>query len=262
MPRSTKKSTTIGDLGKKISNIKTNQILYVLLLVAVFLLGYLFSRVQALEKGSKGTAAAGTAQQPAQQAQAQPQQPGALAPKDVLKKLSVGNFPAKGNPKAKVTIVEFADFRCPFCERFFTDTQPQIFKDYVDTGKVAYYFRNYQFLGDASVVAGNATECANEQNKFWEFHDWLYKNQPPESDITIFTTDKMTETAAILGLNTEQFKSCLDTKKYDKQVKKDFTDGQAVGVSGTPTFYINGRQLVGAQPYTAFKTVIEEELKK
>ena len=211
--------------------------------------------MQLLEKGSSQTAVT-----PSQTAQTG--QPAPSDPKEVLKTLTAGHFPVKGAANAKVTIVEFADFRCPFCERFFTDTKPQIFKDYVDTGKVKFIFRNYQFLGDASVVAGNAAECANEQGKFWEFHDWLYKNQPPESDTSMYNVDSLTTAAGTLGLNTDQFRSCLSAKKYNNNVTKDMQEGQKVGTSGTPTFYINGRELVGAQPYTAFKTIIDEELKK
>lgn len=253
--RKTKKPLTLGNLITKILNLHTNQILYTLLLVAMFLIGYLVARVQLLEKGSSQIAAT-----PPQTAQAG--QPAAPNPKEIAKTLTAGHFPIKGNANAKVTIVEFADFRCPFCERFFTDTKPQIFKDYVDTGKVKFIFRNYQFLGDASVVAGNAAECANEQDKFWEFHDWLYKNQPPESDTSIYNVDGMTNAATTLGLNTDQFRNCLSTKKYNDNVTRDMQEGQKIGTSGTPTFYINGRQLVGAQPYSAFKVIIDEELKK
>ena len=252
MPRSKNKPTTLADLGKKISQIKTSQRLYILLLIAAFIIGYLVARVQLLEKGQTAAVA------PGQQAAA----PSAPNPKDVLKKLTPGHFPAKGNQNAKVTVVEFADFRCPFCEKFFTDTEQQLLKDYVDAGKVKFIFRNYQFLGDASVFAGNAAECANEQGKFWEFHDWLYKNQPPESDTSMYNVDSMTTAATSLGMNGDQFRTCLAATKFKDNVTKDLREGQGVGVSGTPTFYINGRQLVGAQPYTAFKTIIDEELKK
>lgn len=259
MPARTKKKQplTLGDLFKKISAIKATQLVYVALLLAVFAIGYLVSRVQMLEKGGNAQTT-GAAPTGSQQAAA----PAAPDPKTVLQKLTDGHFPAKGNKDAKVTLVEFADFRCPYCESFFTSTEPQLIKDYVDSGKVKFEFRNYQFLGDPSVFAGNAAECANEQGKFWEFHDWLYQNQPSESDTSMYNVDKMTEAAGTLGLNTDQFRSCLSAKKYADNVQKDMTEGQSVGVSGTPTFYINGRQIVGAEPYDNFKTIIEDELKK
>ncbi len=245
--RSTSKIPRFSFLFLK--KIKLNQILYTLLLISTFLLGYLFARVQFLESG-QNTETAPTAQG---------QQPSGPAEKVNVKP---GHLPALGKKDAKVTIIEFADFRCPFCARFFTDTEPQIIKEYVDTGKAKFIFRHFAFLGSASTVAANAAECANEQEKFWEYYNYLYKNQPPESDTTMFNTETLTEAAGNLGLDTEQFRSCLDSSKHNEKVEKDASDGRAAGVSGTPTFFINGRSIVGAVPYDNFKQIIEEELKK
>ena len=176
--------------------------------------------------------------------------------------VDVGHLPAKGNPNAKVKVVEFGDFRCPFCDRFFKDTEPQLLKEYIDTGKIAFYFRQYQFLGVASVVAGNAAECANEQGRFWTFHDYLYQNQPSESDTSMYTVDNMTKVAGQLGLDSSQFKSCLASQKYGQKVQDDLVAGQQSGVNGTPTTFVNRKSLVGAQPYATFKALIDEELKK
>jgi len=176
--------------------------------------------------------------------------------------VSAGHFPVKGNTKAKVTIIEFADFRCPFCEQFFTNTMPQIIKDYVDTGKAKFAFRNFAFLGAASTVAADASECANDQGKFWDFYNYLYKNQPAETDTTMYNTDALTQAAVTLGMNDGQFRSCLDNKTGDAKAAKDMADGQAAGVSGTPTIFVNGIPVVGAQPYSAFKTIIDQELAK
>ena len=231
-------------------------VLIILIIVGAFFIGSLWTKVQLLEKN--GSAPSTLVAAPVAPQGNQPQAP---APGQKYT-VDVGHFPVKGKSDAKVTIVAFEDFRCPFCEKTFTDTEPQIFKDYVDTGKVKFAYRHYQFLGAPSVVAGNAAECANEQKKFWEFHDYLYKNQPSESDTSMYTTDRMTEIAGQLGMNVSQFKSCLSSNKYQKNVDQDFADGQKVGVSGTPTFYINGIQLVGAQPYSAFKTIIDQELSK
>lgn len=206
------------------------------------------------------------------QAPTQPTQPTQQAPQAPTKAdADLGHFPIKGNDNAKVAIVEFGDFRCPFCEKFFTDTESQVLKDYIDTGKVKFTFRNFQFLGPASITAGNAAECANEQGKFWQYHDWLYKNQPSESDTSLYVSDKLTSAAGDLGLNTTQFKSCLDSTKYAKNVTDDQAAGTAAGVSGTPSFIIGkvdpsgkkvigGQLLVGAQPYSAIKTVIDQQL--
>ncbi len=176
--------------------------------------------------------------------------------------VDVGHLPAKGNPDAKVKIIAFEDFRCPFCKKFFANTEPQIIKDYVDTGKAVIYYRQYQFLGPASVVAGNAAECANEQGKFWDMHEYLYKNQPSESDTAMYTTANLTKIAGQLGLNISKFQTCLTSNKYDKNVQGDLAAGQAAGVTGTPTVFINGIPIVGTQPYAAFKAVIDQQLSK
>jgi protein-disulfide isomerase len=233
----------------------SSQILVILLVIAAFLIGVLFDKVQYLEKNQAGNQVAAAPLQPPAG------QPAQIAPGTKVN-VANGRFPAKGNKNAKVTIVEFADFRCPFCEQFYTNTEPQIIKDYVDTGKVQFYFRQYAFLGPASVVAADAAECANDQGKFWDFHDYLYKNQPAETDTTMYNTDTLTQAAVSLGMDGNTFKSCLDNKTDDAKASQDMADGQKAGVSGTPTFFINGVSLVGAQPYSAFHTAINQALAK
>ncbi len=185
--------------------------------------------------------------------------------------VELGKLPAKGSNGAKVAVLEFADMRCPFCKRFFDQTEPQLLENYVNNGKVKFAFRHFAFLGPASITAGNAVECANEQGKFWEFYDYLYKNQPDESDVSMYVTDKLTPIAASLGLNSEQFKSCLNSTKYNKNLTDDQSAGQQAGVTGTPTFIIGklnaagdkimgGQVLVGAQPYSALQAIIDQEL--
>ncbi len=228
-------------------------ILFLALIVGSFFLGHLWTKVQFLEKGgtTQNVAIAPSGTAPAPQAGLDPNK---------KYEVGVGHFPVKGDPNAKVTVVEFADFRCPFCEKFYTDSVTQMLKEYVDTGKVKFAFRSYAFLGPASTLAHNAAECANEQNKFWEFHNYLYENHPPESDTSMFTSEKLTESAGILGLDTATFKSCLDSNKFDENVQKDVAEGQSIGVDSTPTAFVNGKPIVGAQPYTAFKTAIEAAL--
>ncbi len=187
----------------------------------------------------------------------QPNQPAPGAKVDV----TLGHLPIKGKTLAKVTVVEFADFQCPFCERFFKDAEPNIIKDYVDSGKVKFAFRHYAFLGQESTWAAQASECANEQNKFWEYHDYLYSHQGAENS-GAFAKDKLESFAQSLGLNADQFKTCLESDKYADKVKADFTDGQKAGVNGTPATFVNGQLVSGAQPYANFKTLIDAELAK
>ncbi|MEM4271138.1 MAG: DsbA family protein [Candidatus Pacearchaeota archaeon] len=254
-----KKVTVSKNSPKKTSN-KINltdksytPILLVLLLIASFLLGALSTKLSFLEKGQTGNSPAGT----------QGTAPNQIPSPGTKTKINIdsGHLPILGKKDAKVTIIEFADFQCPFCERFFKDVLPNLKKDYVDTGKVKLSFRHYAFLGQESTWAALASECANEQGKFWEYHDYLYNNQGPENSGT-FAKEKLVGFAQNLGLNTNQFSSCLNSDKYSKNVSEDLSAGQKAGVTGTPSTFINGQLIVGAQPYTAFKTLIDEELKK
>lgn len=228
-------------------------ILAVLLIVAAFLLGVLITKVQYLEKGvNLGTNSAPTTADDTS---------GTQAPAGKVD-VAVGHLPALGDPNAKVKIVEFADFRCPFCEQLYKESEQQFIKEYVDTGKAVFYFRHFAFLGDPSVVAANAAECANDQGKFWEMHKYLYDNQPPESDTSMYTVDKLTQVAGTLGLDTASFNSCLTNKKFQANIDKDLADGQTAGVTGTPATFVNGVQITGAVDYSQIKAQIEAALKE
>lgn len=183
-------------------------------------------------------------------------------------RIDVGDSPFLGNKDAKVTIVEFADFRCPFCGVFYKEAEKQIIENYVKTGKVKFVFKHYAFLGDKSVWASEAAECANEQGKFWEYHNWLYDNQASESDLDYYSKANLVKYAGKVGLDVNKFSSCLNSDKYLERVKADYDQGQAAGVTGTPTTFINGQlvinsrgQSAGASPFSVFQTVIENELK-
>jgi protein-disulfide isomerase len=174
--------------------------------------------------------------------------------------VSADNDPAKGSNNAPVTIIEFSDFQCPFCARAVIGAQaamPQVEEKYIKTGKVKLVFRDYPLpFHENAQKAAEASECAYEQNKFWEYHDKLFTNQEK-----LAVTD-LKKYAADLGLNAAKFNSCLDSGKMADEVKKDFADGQKAGVDGTPTFFVNGTKIVGAQPFSAFEQIIEAELKK
>ena len=240
-------SLTVGDLLKKASTIKAVQ-LYILLLVAVFLLGYLAARVQMLEKTQVSSLA--------------PQGQTGQAPPEKVD-VKGGGLPVFGQQNAKVTMVEFSDFECPFCKSYFDQTLSQIKKDYIDTGKVKMYYRHFPLdFHPAATPSALASECANEQGKFWEYHDIVFAEQDKISGKTADTiTTQLKLFAQELGLNTSQFDNCLDNAKFQANVDADLNDGRTAGVSGTPTFFINGTRIVGAQPYAAFKALIDEELK-
>jgi protein-disulfide isomerase len=165
-----------------------------------------------------------------------------------------------GNKNAKVTIIEYGDFQCPFCRKFWEETLPQIKKDFIDTGKARLIYRHFPLsFHPGAKPAAYAVECANDQGKFWQMHDKIFEEQKKTSQ---FSIDDLKKWASAIGLDAAKFNQCLDEEKYAKRVSDDFTSGQAAGVSGTPTFFINGQKIVGAQPYDNFKSVINGLLSK
>jgi len=167
-----------------------------------------------------------------------------------------------GSPDAPITIVEFSDYQCPYCLRHFQQTMPQLKKEYIDTGKVRYVFKDFPLsFHEKAVPAALAAECAGEQGKYWEMHDKLFGEQSrwvKESK----PTDVYKEFAKELGLDTKQFNECLDSQKYADEIMADMKEGRDAGVQGTPAFFINGQFLSGAQPYEVFKQVIDKMLEK
>ena len=164
-----------------------------------------------------------------------------------------------GNKNAAVTIIEFSDFQCPFCERFHQTVEPTLLKQYVDTGKVAFVYKHSAFLGQESVWAAQAAECAADQGKFWQFHDLLFAKQNGENQGT-FTKDKLIGFATDAGLDMTKFEPCLNNDETPARVQADTQEGQQAGVRGTPTFFINGQPLVGAQPLETFQAAIDKAL--
>jgi len=181
-----------------------------------------------------------------------PNQPQAPARFD---NIDVDDDPFLGDINAPITIVSFEDYQCPFCKRAFDQTFPQLKKDYIDTGKVKYVFRDFPLsFHPQAQSAAEASECADDQGKFWDYHDAIFQNQQSLGPALY------TQLAEQLGLDVEKFNECLSSGQFRQEVQNDFSYGSSVGVSGTPTFFINGIKLVGAQPFQAFQQVIEAEL--
>ena len=159
----------------------------------------------------------------------------------------------KGPSNAKVTVVLFSDFQCPFCSRAVP-----VLKEIEDgyKGKVRIAFKQLPLpFHDKAHLAAEAALAANEQGKFWPYHDKLFANQQA------LDRPSLEKYAEELGLNMSKFKAALDSGKFKDKVDSDAKEGAAVGATGTPTFFINGTKVVGAQPFDAFKTVIDTELK-
>lgn len=177
--------------------------------------------------------------------------------------VSVDDDAFVGNEKAKVTIVEFSDFQCPFCRVFWSGAYQQIKKEYIDTGKVKLVYRDYPLsFHPAAQTSAEAAECAHEQGKFWEMHDKIFGEQAKQGTGTVtYGAIELKKWASQIGVDLAKFNQCFDSGKYKTEVENDFADGSAYGVSGTPTLYVNGNPIVGAQPFSVFKTIIDNELK-
>jgi protein-disulfide isomerase len=162
--------------------------------------------------------------------------------------------PSRGPADAKVTIVEFSDFQCPFCSRG-REIVEEVMAAY--PGKARLFFRHYPLPGHTQAPkAAEASMCANEQGKFWEYHDVLFKNQQQ------LMPEDLKKHAATLSLDAAKFAECLDQGKHTKYVADDMEAGGKAGVTGTPAFFVNGIMLNGAVPVEEFKKVIDAELAK
>ena len=168
--------------------------------------------------------------------------------------VKIGAAPVKGPKSAPVTLVAFSDFQCPFCSRA-VPVLKQIEETY--KGKVRIAFKHLPLpFHDKAELAAEASMAANEQGKFWEYHDKLFANQ------TALDRPSLEKYAQELGLNAGKFKAALDSGKFKQYVADDSKAGAAVGATGTPTFFVNGKSIVGAQPFEQFKTAIDAELAK
>lgn len=163
--------------------------------------------------------------------------------------------PVRGVREAPVTIVEFSDYQCPFCKRSQSVTK-QVLQQF--SGKVKLAFRDFPIRGlhPQAQKAAEAARCAGDQGKFWEYHDLLFA-KAPELEVS-----SLKQYATALGLDMTQFNECLQRDKYAASVEKDVQEGMQLGVSSTPTFFVNGRPVMGAQPFSAFEKIIDEELQK
>ena len=163
--------------------------------------------------------------------------------------------PAIGTPSAPVTLVEFSDFQCPFCQRV-APTLKQVKDTYGDKVRVVWKDFPLTQIHPQAFKAGEAAHCAADQGKFWEYHDRLFANQQA------LQPNDLKKYAADLGLDAAAFGTCLDTSKYGERVRDGVAEGSRLGVNSTPTIYVNGRVLSGAQPYEVIAAVIDEELSK
>lgn len=181
--------------------------------------------------------------------------------------VNIAGEPFKGDKDARLTLIEFSEYQCPFCSRHVKNTVPQLDKEYVQTGKVKYVFRDLplESIHKNAFKAGEAAHCAGEQGKFWPMHDRLFENQQA------LEAAKLAEHATAVGLDAKKFQACMDGGKYAAEIRKDMADAERLGVSATPTTLIAVSQpndpnvkvvkvIRGAQSYAVFKAAFDEIL--
>jgi protein-disulfide isomerase len=192
-------------------------------------------------------------------------QPAATDVRNVV--LTIDGYPSKGNRSAKLILIEFTDYQCPFCGRHFQQTSPQIERDYVNTGRVRYIVRNFpiESIHKDALKAAEAAHCAGEQRQYWQMHARLFNGQ------NALTADHLSAYAGALGLDVQSFQRCLDSNKYTEKIRQDLAEAQKVGIRATPSFLLGVaepdgsrvkvvKMIAGAHPYTVFQEAIDSLL--
>lgn len=167
---------------------------------------------------------------------------------------------ALGRTDAPVVMIAYSDFQCPYCGKFARSTEKDLITKYVDSGTLRIEWRDFPYLGEESVAAARAARAAAAQDKFWPFHDALYAEQLPPNSGKL-TPEFLTALAEKTGLDTARFKEDMSSATTAKLVQHDFDEGMSSGVTGTPSFLVNGVPIIGAMPLADFENTIERAAK-
>lgn len=170
-----------------------------------------------------------------------------------------GDPMAVGDVDAPVVMINYSEFQCPFCGRFARETEPTLVEEYVESGDLRIEWRDFPYLGEESQTAARAGRAAAEQDGFWEFAEAMFADQQPPNSGRL-TPEFLADVAEGVGLDREQFLADLESPELAEAVERDFSEGQAIGVTGTPAFLINGQPVIGAQPTDVFVETIEQAL--
>lgn len=186
------------------------------------------------------------------------------SPKITLATFIENGSPILGNPNAPITLVEFGDYQCFFCNKFFHETEDELFKNYVETGKVKVVFKDFTIIGADSVNAAHAAHCASDQGKFWEYHDTLYNHWTGENNGWA-SQDNLYSFAKDMNLDMEQFTKCMNDKKYESLIQASNADAKALELGGTPGFFVISKdnkitKIGGAQPFEVFQKIFDSSL--
>lgn len=181
---------------------------------------------------------------------------GTVSREEIVAAVERAPGPTKGPEDAPVVLVEFSDFQCVYCRKFWQETLPRIEDGYIRSGKVRFVYRHLAILGQGSVLAAQAAACAHDQGKFWEYHDALFGNTSPLG----YTAVRLKRYAGQVGLEEQSFSGCLDSGKHAERVEAETILGRKMGASGTPAFLINGQLLIGAYPFEVFQQALDATL--
>lgn len=168
---------------------------------------------------------------------------------------------AWGPVNAPVLVEVYSDFQCPFCARFAEEAGYRLQLDYADSGLVRFEYKHFAFLGPESNLAAEASECAAEQDQFWQFHDTLFANQRGQNQGS-YSSAALKAMAEALGLDQAAFNSCLDSNRYRNDVRQETSEGQQRGVNSTPTIFVNGEAVTGAIPYSQLRDMVDAALNR
>lgn len=185
--------------------------------------------------------------------------------------ITMNTFLANGSPilgdvDAPITLIEFGDYQCHFCNVFFHSTEDDILEKYVKTGKVKMIFKDYNIIGPDSVNASHGAHCANDQGLFWEYHDILYSNWTGENNGWA-SSENLAKFAQEIGLDLDKWSECMIEGTHSQIIVASNEDARSLELTGTPAFFVIGpdgktTKLFGAQPLEVFERIFEEELKK
>ena len=174
--------------------------------------------------------------------------------------------PYLGDVNAPITLVEFGDYQCFFCNKHFHETEHSILSNYVETGKVKIIFKDYTIIGPDSITAAHAAHCANDQGKFWEYHDILYNNWTGENNGWA-SSENLLQFAQNIELDIDKFSECMLNDTHTSIITNSNSDAKTLGITGTPAFFVIGTdnkvtKINGAQPYDVFERIFDSELEK
>ncbi|MDH3677739.1 MAG: thioredoxin domain-containing protein [Nitrosopumilus sp.] len=189
-----------------------------------------------------------------------------ISPNVISSTFMANSSPILGDPNAPITLIEFGDYQCHFCNVHFHNTEHNLLVNYIQTGKVKMIFKDFTIIGPDSVNAAHGAHCADDQEKFWEYHDILYNNWTGENNGWA-SSDNLLKFAQEIGLDVDKWSECMIDAKHSQIITDSSKDARDLGITGTPAFFVIGpdnkiTKISGAKPYEHFEEIFDLELEK